>query len=60
MNRAWFIYYGLSLGMTKHEALGTPYGEFMDLLACDAITKGQAKQKKPKKKMTFEEFVALR
>ena len=60
MNRSWFIYYGLKLGMDRQATMNTPYGEFMDLLACDAISKGQAKQKKPKKKMTFDEFIALR
>lgn len=60
MNRSWFIYYGLSLGMDRKATLETPYGEFMDLLSCDSISKGQARQKKPKKKMTFEEFVALK
>lgn len=46
--------------MTRNETLNTVYGEFMDLLACDAISKGQAKPKRPKKKMTLDELVALR
>ena len=46
--------------MTRGDTLSTVYGEFLDLLACDAITQGQAKQKKPKRKMTFDEFISLR
>lgn len=60
MNRSWFVYYGLTLGMSRTETLSTPYGEFFDLLACDDISKGKAKPKKKKKKMSFDEFVALR
>ena len=46
--------------MDKRETLLSPYGEFMDLIACDAIYKGQAKQKRPKKKLKFEDFIALK
>lgn len=46
--------------MARSDTLNTVYGEFLDLLACDAIAQGQAKQKKPKKKMSFDEFIALR
>lgn len=49
--------------MDKHATLSSPYGEFMDLLACDAISKGQAKEKKnkrSKKPMEFQEFLALK
>ena len=47
------------MGMERQEILATPYGEFMDLIACDSISKGKEKQKK-KKKMTFDEFISLR
>lgn len=60
MNRAWFIFYGLQMGMDRRATLDSIYGEFMDLLACDAISKGYEKQKKPPKKMTMDEFLALR
>ena len=46
--------------MDRTETLITPDGEFMDLLACDSIVKGTAKLKRPKKKMKFEEFIALK
>lgn len=46
--------------MDKGATLDSPFGEFMDLLACDAIFKGQAKEKRPKKKMQFDEFIALK
>jgi hypothetical protein len=46
--------------MARGDVLNTSYGEFMDLLACDAISKGQAKLKRPKKKMTIDELIALK
>lgn len=48
--------------MARSDTLNTVYGEFLDLLACDAISQGQATQKKAKKKkkMSFDEFIALR
>ena len=48
--------------MSREATLSTVYGEFHDLLACDYISKGQATQKKAKKKkkMSFDEFIALR
>lgn len=48
------------MGMDRRATLDSIYGEFMDLLACDAISKGYEKQKKPPKKMTMDEFLALR
>ena len=59
-NRPWFIYMGLKMGMSRQATLSTPYGEFMDLLACDAIHHGTAKEKHKPKKMDFDEFMALR
>jgi len=46
--------------MTQQETLSTTYGVFMDLLACDAVSKGQAKLKRRKKKISFDEFLAMR
>lgn len=46
--------------MDRTETLSTPYGEFFDLLDCDAISKGQAKPKRKKKKLSFDEFINLR
>lgn len=60
MNRSWFIYYGYQMGLTRKETICTRYGEFMDLMACDAITKGQAKYKKPARRMTTEEMLKVR
>lgn len=39
--------------------MNTRVGEMMDLLACMAISNG-AEPKKKKKKMSFEEIMALR
>lgn len=46
--------------MDRGETLLTPYGEFFDLLACDDISKGRAKPKRKKKKLSFDEFIALK
>lgn len=48
------------MNMTREETLSTGYGEFMDLMACDAISKGNAKYRRPKKRMTFEELLKVR
>lgn len=45
--------------MTRQAVLSTPYGEFMDMIACLAIDQGGAKQKKKKKHYTFDEALAL-
>lgn len=58
MNKSWFIYYGLRIGLKKREVLTAPYGEFADLLACYFIDTGRAEPKK--KKLTMEEFLRLR
>lgn len=60
MNRAWFIFYGLQLGMDRQATLSTPYGLFMDLLACQSVFKGEAKLKREKKVWTLDEFLKLR
>lgn len=51
---------GLKMGMSRQATMSTPYGEFMDLLACDAIHHGTAKEKHKPKKMDFDEFMALK
>lgn len=60
MNRSWFIYYGHQMGMSRDETLNTGYGEFMDLMACDAITKGTAKYKRPRERMSLDELRKVR
>lgn len=59
MNRAWFIYYGYKIGMSRQETLRTKFGEFMDLLDCDAITRGDAKYKKPKMRLSEDDLMKL-
>lgn len=46
--------------MSRQEVLSMTYGEFMDILSCDAISTGSAKEKRKLKKMDFDEFMALR
>jgi len=60
MNRSWFIFYGLKLGMSRADTLNTRYGEYLDLLDCSAIYEGQAVQKKDKQIISLDEFLKLR
>lgn len=45
--------------MDRREVYWYPYGEFTDLLACNAIYEGTAKPKKKKQYMDFTEFLKL-
>lgn len=56
MNAAWFLYQGLSSGLTKAETVTSTPGEIMDLMACKAISHG-AKQKI---QLTFDEAIKMR
>lgn len=60
MNRSWFIYHGHMMNMSRDETMTTRYGEFLDLMACDAIMNGKAKYKRPKKKMNHDEMLKVR
>lgn len=60
MNRAWFVFYGLQMGMDRLATLGTPYGEFLDLLACQSIYEGKAKLKKKREIWSLDKFLQLR
>ena len=42
MNLAWYIFYGLKLGLSRNEAINTPFGEMCDLIACYQIDNGLA------------------
>lgn len=46
--------------MSRSETLCTVYGEFMDLLACDSISNGTAKYKRPKRRMGFDDLMKVR
>lgn len=46
--------------MSKREILCTKYGEMVDMLTCMAIENGTAKEKRKKKRWSFEEAIALR
>jgi len=48
------------MGMTRKETLQTRYGEFMDQMACDAITKGTASYKRQRKRMGFDDLLKVR
>ena len=56
MNAAWFLYQGLSVGLTKAETFTSKPGEIMDLMACNAIAHG-AKQKI---QLSFDEAIKMR
>lgn len=59
MNRPWFEFYSLQLGMSRLEIFDLPYGRTMDLIACLSIFNGGAEQK-VKKKLTYDEAMGLR
>lgn len=60
MNEAWYVFYGRQLGMSRPETMLTRFGELMDQIACLAIYNGTAEPKKKKKKLSYEEAIALR
>ena len=45
--------------MEKQEILLTPFGEFMDLISCLSIYNGNAKPKKQRRKLSYQEIMAL-
>ncbi len=45
--------------MSREETLRTPYGEMMDMMACERIYSGTARQKNTRK-WTFDEVMRLR
>lgn len=57
LNKSWFIFYGLKLGMSKQETMNCPYGLFMDLLTCLSIYEGNMKPKRLP--MSMDEFLKL-
>ena len=39
------LFYGYQLGMSRREILTTRYGEFLDILSCQAVANGAARIK---------------
>lgn len=56
---AWFLFYGRLLNMSRREIMATRYGEMLDMVSCFAIYNG-AEAKKKKRKLSFDEVLALR
>lgn len=46
--------------MDKREILVTPMGEMLDMISCLSIYNGVAKQKKKKRKLSYQEIMMLR
>ena len=38
------MFFGLRIGLSRHEVMYTPVGEMLDYLACRAIAAGEAEQ----------------
>lgn len=55
----WYLYFGRNHGMDKEDVLNTVFGEFQDLMTCDAISHGLADEVAKKKKLTQEEMLML-
>lgn len=45
--------------MTKREISVTRLGEMVDMISCLAVYEGRAKYKAPKRRMSFDEAMAL-
>lgn len=46
--------------MDKREILVTPYGEMIDMISCLSVYQGVAREKKKKRKLSYDEAIALR
>lgn len=51
------VFYGLRLGMSCQEIDVTRYGMMVDLIACNAVYHGAARQKK---KLDYQTAISLR
>lgn len=58
MTSAWFLWYGLKVGLTRQEALNEPFGGLLDLIAIHQIKVEGAKRKKTAEDQE-REFLAL-
>ncbi len=47
MNRAWYLFYGRKLGMSRQEIMATKIGEMRDMISCLAIYEGTALPARP-------------
>lgn len=57
MTKPWLLFYGHQIGMSRQEIMTTRIGEMLDFISCLAIYHGA---KEAEKKMSFDEFMALR
>ena len=57
MNRHWWRFYGLQLGLTIEQVEDMRFGEFSDLLSCQRIASGV--DIPVKRKLTMEEILAM-
>ena len=55
----WYLFFGKRHNMSTEDVLNTPFGEFQDLMTCDAIYHGFAEEVAKKKKLTQEEMLLL-
>lgn len=60
INRAWFIFYGHELGMSRDETLDTIYGEMVDNISLLAVYNRTAEIVEEKKKPSFDEIMEMR
>ena len=58
-NRAWFLFYGRMLNMSKQEILCTSYAEMGDMISCFSIFNG-AEPKKIKEPCSMDGLLKLR
>lgn len=59
-NRAWFVFLGHELNMSREETLNTIYGEMCDQVSLLSVYNRTAELIDEPKKLTFEEIMELR
>lgn len=55
----WYMYFGRRHGMNREDVLNTVFGEFQDLMTCEAIYMGFAEEVERKRQLTQEEMYML-
>lgn len=59
INRAWFLFYGAQIGLSRQEILNCPYGEMMDMISCLSVYNGNAEVVEKKKPKTFDDVMSM-
>lgn len=58
MTSAWLLWYGMKIGLSRHETLVLPFGELLDFIAIQQI-KSEGAKRKPTIEDNESEFMRL-